>query len=396
MRKLQLLLFGFLLVFIFSCTSEDSSPDGETDSSSYSGGITNLSDGGGGSSGGGDQGSGQSNDSGLITAGEWNDLDNWNFWQQIINHEDFKSMPSYWKCYPQNRISVVVKNGKIPQPDVKVSLLKDDKSIWEAKTDNLGHANLWIGFFSNTYQVDLSKYKLKINDQPVFTQIKLEGVNKINVSIINNLNQVDIAFIVDATGSMSDELEFLKDDLQDVIQKVKSGNPALSIKTAAVFYRDKGDDYLVRHSGFTNNINTTHSFIEKQEAMGGGDFPEAVHDALKLSIEQLQWSSNAKARIAFLLLDAPPHHDQQVIDQLQKNIKQAAQKGIKLIPITASGIDKETEFLMRFFSMATSGTYVFITNDSGIGNDHLEPSVGEYEVEYLNNLMVRLIKKYTN
>jgi hypothetical protein len=37
---------------------------------------------------------------------------------------------------------------------------------------------------------------------------------------------------------------------------------------------------------------------------------------------------------------------------------------------------------------------VFITNDSGIGNDHLEPTVGEFKVEYLNDLMVRLINQY--
>ena len=50
---------------------------------------------------------------------------------------------------------------------------------------------------------------------------------------------------------------------------------------------------------------------------------------------------------------------------------------------------------MRNFSIATNGTYVFITNDSSVGNEHLEPSVGEYEVEYLKDLMVRLIKKYS-
>jgi len=394
MQKLQLLLFWFLLIFIFSCTTEDSSPDGETDSSSR--GLTTFD--GGSSGGGGGSGSGQGNDSGLITAGEWNDLDNWNFWQQIITHEDFKSMPSYWKFYPHNQIAVEVKNGDIPQPDVVVSISKNNKIIWKAKTDNLGRANLWISIFENSQQTNLKDYVLEVNGQKIATTIKKysEGINKINITSKNNFNQVDLAFIVDATGSMYDELEFLKDDLQDVIQKVKSGNPVLTIKTAAVFYRDKDDEYLVRHSGFTNNINTTHSFIEMQEANGGGDFPEAVHDALELAIEQLQWSSNAKSRIAFLLLDAPPHHDQQIIAQIQKHVKQAAQKGIKIIPITASGIDKETEFLMRFFSIATNGTYVFITNDSGIGNDHLEPSVGEYKVEYLNDLMVRLIKKYTH
>ena len=74
-------------------------------------------------------------------------------------------------------------------------------------------------------------------------------------------------------------------------------------------------------------------------------------------------------------------------------IETASKKGIKIIPITASGIDKETEFLMRYMAIATNGTYVFITNDSGIGNDHLVASVGDYQVEYLNKLMERLINE---
>jgi hypothetical protein len=44
--------------------------------------------------------------------------------------------------------------------------------------------------------------------------------------------------------------------------------------------------------------------------------------------------------------------------------------------------------------ISTNGTYVFVTDDSGVGNSHLEPSVGEYEVEFLNDLMVRLIDEY--
>ena len=58
-------------------------------------------------------------------------------------------------------------------------------------------------------------------------------------------------------------------------------------------------------------------------------------------------------------------------------------------------MDKNTEFMLRFFSIPTGGTYVFITNDSGVGNDHIAATVGEYQVEHLNDLMVRLINKYT-
>ena len=51
--------------------------------------------------------------------------------------------------------------------------------------------------------------------------------------------------------------------------------------------------------------------------------------------------------------------------------------------------------MLRFFANATGGTYVFLTDHSGVGNSHIEASVGEYEVEQLNNLLIRLIEYYT-
>jgi hypothetical protein len=78
--------------------------------------------------------------------------------------------------------------------------------------------------------------------------------------------------MVDATGSMGDELEFLKDDLANVIQRVKENNSSLNIYTSSVFYRDEGDDYVVRNSNFTDNLNTTLDFINNQSAGGGEIF----------------------------------------------------------------------------------------------------------------------------
>ena len=63
--------------------------------------------------------------------------------------------------------------------------------------------------------------------------------------------------------------------------------------------------------------------------------------------------------------------------------------------MAASGVDKNTEFMLRFFAIATGGTYVFLTNHSGVGLDHIAASVGDYEVEPLNSLIVRLIGEYT-
>ena len=70
---------------------------------------------------------------------------------------------------------------------------------------------------------------------------------------------------------------------------------------------------------------------------------------------------------------------------------QAAAQGIRIIPVAASGVDKGTEFLLRFIDISTGGTYSFLTDDSGIGNSHIEPTVGSYQVELLNDLLGRLV-----
>ena len=334
---------------------------------------------------------------GLVTAGEWNDLDNWDFYQKTLMKEPFKGFPDDWQMYTNHRIAVALTAKNKPAANATVTLFRNDTPIWTAKTDNLGRAELWVGAFQKEKELNPTLLRLKVNEQWVSTAtISETQVNRIALdeALPSPTNLVQIAFMVDATGSMGDELEFLKMDLKKVINEVQKTNTQLKISTATVFYRDEGDEYVVKHSPFTEDINQTTEFISQQRADGGGDFPEAVDKAL-VQLNQLQWQPEARTRIAFLVLDAPPHNKPAVISSIQYSVKTAAASGIKLIPVVASGIDKTTEFLMRFIAMYTNGTYVFITDHSGIGNKHLEPSVGEYQVEKLSDLMVRLIKKYS-
>lgn len=334
---------------------------------------------------------------GLVTAGEWNDLDNWDFYQKTLIKEPFKGFPDDWQMYTNHRIAVAITAKNKPAANATVTLFRNDTPIWTAKTDNLGRAELWVGAFQKEKELNPTLLRLKVNEQWVSTAaISETQVNRIALdeTLPSPTNLVQIAFMVDATGSMGDELEFLKMDLKKVINEVQKTNTQLKISTGTVFYRDEGDEYVVKHSPFTEDINQTTEFISQQRADGGGDFPEAVDKAL-VQLNQLQWQPEARTRIAFLVLDAPPHNKPAVISSIQYSVKTAAASGIKLIPVVASGIDKTTEFLMRFIAMYTNGTYVFITDHSGIGNKHLEPSVGEYQVEKLSDLMVRLIKKYS-
>lgn len=393
MRMNKINCFAALItILIIGCTKTSgikTSGDIFTGGESYVPGTSN--------SGGGD--SGVASQPGVITAGEWNDLEHWDFWNNILLDSSYSKMPGYWGFYHAHRIAVNISgtNG-LPVTDALVQLKANGTTLCTAKTDNKGNCELWPDLFKSTADVNFSGLQLCINNgNKIVNGIKPyeQGINKIILPDANTAsNKIEISFVVDATGSMGDELEYLKTELYDVISRIKNDNPAAALSTASVFYRDAGDAYLTKASDFTNDIAGTINFIKDQNADGGGDFPEAVHAALDKAVNDLQWSASAKTRILFLILDAPPHYEPAILQSLHNSISAADEKGIKIIPVTASGIDKETEFLMRFMAISTNGTYVFITNDSGIGNDHLIPTVGDYDVEFLNNLMVRLVDKY--
>lgn len=341
--------------------------------------------------------------SGLLTAGEWNDLEHWKFWTNIINDNDYSGKMSYWKFYPQQLVAVKVVDGNdIGVANVPVTLLNGKQVEFTTKTDNEGYAYCWINLFhdKNQNQNDLW---LIVDGVVISGQLKISSREnrKLNINTVVDKDAkhpkttADIAFIVDATGSMSDEIRFLKSDLNYIIDRAKFESN-IGLRTAALFYRDVGDNYLTRHDDFTDNVARTQEFVSRQSANGGGDYPEAVHTALEASLQNLSWDEGARARIAFLILDAPAHYEEDIIKSLQNSIRLFAKKGIKLIPVAASGVDKETEFMLRFFDLATGGTYVFLTDDSGIGNSHIKATVGNYQVESLAELMIRLIKKYVD
>ena len=338
---------------------------------------------------------------GQLTAGENNDLTKWKEWKSELKKNDYIKAKKNWQFNLTNRYAVVVKN-KNDQPiaNAKVQLINAKKEIlWIARTDNSGHAELWKNIFDENNTDEKLKIQVQYEGEKYFIKKPkpFKKTNRLTIDAVCNIsNKVEIMFAVDATGSMGDEIRYLKTELQDVIQRVQSSDNELDVRLGAVFYRDEGDAYLTRETPLDSDIQQTVDFIKNQNARGGGDYPEAVDAALDVAINNQNWSEDAVARIVFLVLDAPPHMQDKNIQSLQNSIRLAAEKGIKIIPVTASGINRTTEYITKCMALATNGTYVFITDHSGIGSDHLEPSTSDFKVEFLNDLLVRLIGEFTD
>jgi hypothetical protein len=339
--------------------------------------------------------------SGVLTAGEINDFSKWELWKDIVKSE-LSSLVNLWKIAPKGRyVLQLMSTSGLPLVDAKVKLLnKSNGLLFQARTDNTGKAELWA-----TIELDSSKINEKLNIEVLYngkTEVIKNakpfnsGINYLKLeSACQQINNVDIAFVVDATGSMGDEINFLKAELNEVIFQSKEISTTLNFNFASVFYRDNGDEYLTRTMNFSRILSESISFITDQRAGGGGDYEEAVEVGLDSAINKLSWSTEARARILFLILDAPPHNTPEIRTKLQKLMREAAEKGIRIVPLVASGINKPTEYLMRCMALATNGTYVFLTDHSGVGGSHIKPTTDKYDVELLSELMVRVLKSYT-
>lgn len=344
--------------------------------------------------------------SGVMTAGRWSDLENWD--QYLRTYRDNSAIRGSWASNLRGkRISVELRYGNSSAASgIPLRILSaDGKIVWQSTTDNRGLCDFWIEPFNKTEPDKKAKYRLQYKIRSSVESSTWIDLGKVSAGLGSELfsinkktttpaKAVDIAFIVDATGSMGDEINYLKRELMDVMINAQSMLPCGEIRLGTVFYRDKGDSYTSKFSPFTSRVEDAIEFIQDQQAGGGGDYPEAVDAGMSEGLYHLNWSSKAHAKLAFLILDAPPHDEKKA--EIEKLSKEYALKGIKIIPIAASGINKPTEFLLKQLAILTGGEYIYITDDSGVGNSHIKPSGVKSNVDLLKNHLKDVIIKYAS
>lgn len=334
---------------------------------------------------------------GLLTAGVWNDNDNWGFFTNLVKTGTI-TFPSY--CTPTtNRLKVELKNNSNEViRNAKVELISTNNNVvWTSITDKNGIAYL---FFNDNTSADTitvtnngnsQDFDIALEEHQSDTQDPIGTVSQeVQLTIDDSstdYKKMEIMFIVDTTGSMGDEMLFLQSEFTGIAKEIGTQDTTYSVN----FYRDTGDEYVTKCFDFTDNIDELQTILNSQSAEGGGDEPEAVAKILDETIVQKQWGDDT-VKLAFLIFDAPPHDDTK--NTLENAMKIASKKGIRLIPVVSSNTNRDTEIFARTLSIATNGTYVFLTSDSGIGGEHLEPIIGDYKVEKLYDIIIRIINDY--
>ncbi len=168
---------------------------------------------------------------------------------------------------------------------------------------------------------------------------------------------IDLAFVLDTTGSMSEEIAGVLDTLRTVAGG--AGQLGASVRVAIVEYKDHGDPFVTRVHPFTGDLDAFRRQVSDIRASGGGDMPEDVNAGLDAAMNKLDWNPGAVARLAFLIGDAPPQHyrDEPGYDA---SARLAARRGIQVFTIAASGMDGYGQLVWRQVAQFTGGTNMFV------------------------------------
>jgi Mg-chelatase subunit ChlD len=329
----------------------------------------------------------------------------------VDDNADFGEYLAYRARWPQlnkrelavqQRVRLDVQDTRgQPVPDAQVKVYAAGRStagkplpLW-ARTDAAGRA--WLmpqpDMAGDLFEVQVQHHNTNATvmwrrGQKDVLQVRLDSAKA-------SPAQLDLAFLIDATGSMADEIDKLKRSMQSVADQIAQLPSKPDLCFALVAYRDKGDAFFVRGADFTSDLAAFQRNLAQLQAGGGGDYPEALSEALHTAVHRLSWRGDGTARMVVLVADAPPHLDYGA-PHYDHDVRGALARGIKIFGVGASGLDPQGEYIFRQAAQFTGGRFVFLTYQdasrasSGPGRETVH-DVGNYSVQTLDKLVVKLV-----
>jgi Mg-chelatase subunit ChlD len=301
----------------------------------------------------------------------------------------------------QERYLLEVNDGQghgVPDAEVAVQAA-NGASSW-LRTDAAGKA--WI--HPDAFDTARSRfYDVTVRQGSKQTSAVLQRGQKSSVEVrlasarLPQQAKLDLVFLVDATGSMGDEIDKLKSSLRSITAEVARLPSHPDLCLGLVAYRDRGDAFFVRSHDLSNDVNAFQGVLNALQAGGGGDEPEAMNEALHEAVHHISWRGEQTTRLVVLVADAPPHLDYGG-PQYDDDMQVALGKGIKIMSVGASGLNPQGEYIQRQIAQYTGGRFIFLTYAdaahpaSGAGRETVH-DVRNYSVQTLDRLIVRLVRE---
>ncbi len=333
--------------------------------------------------------------SGLLTAGDYDDLLNAQLYRDyasdfLQNQRGNLDLPDI-DVTDAITIKVQDRNGE-PLRGATVALSTDGQTMFRLTTSAAGTVRLFPEFDALPQDLKVSVTgRGAMVQQLTYDELMSRSESGPVVVTLGEPNrkatEFDLMLVIDTTGSMGDELRYLQAELKDIVASIEESHPDLSTRIGLTLYRDVGDKYVVREFDFTSNIEELQANLAAQRANGGGDYPEAMDQALETAMAQSWRDDSIKAMM--LVADAPPTDEK--IGKAWDQAILARPKGVHIVPVAASGVGPKAEYIMRAMAALTQSRYIFLTDDSGVGNPHAEPDVDCYVVTRLDTMVKRVL-----
>lgn len=177
---------------------------------------------------------------------------------------------------------------------------------------------------------------------------------------------IDVVFVLDTTGSMGGLIEGAKQKIWSIANEIAQTQPAPKVRMGLIGYRDRGDDYIVRETQLTEDLDTIYADLMKFQARGGGDTPESVNEALYTAVERFDWSDDENAlKLIYLVGDAPPKMNYQDDVKYHASCKFAMEKGIFINTIQCGSMHN-TRPIWEEIAQLANGSYAAIQQDGGV------------------------------
>jgi Mg-chelatase subunit ChlD len=178
--------------------------------------------------------------------------------------------------------------------------------------------------------------------------------------------RVEVCFVLDTTGSMGGLIEGAKQKIWSIANEMINAQPTPELKLGLIGYRDRGDEYVMKSFGLTDDIDAIYGHLREFQAGGGGDTPESVNEALAEAIHKMPWSSDSKVlKIIFLVGDAPPHMDYPNSPKYPDLCREAAKKDL-IINTIQCGEMTETKPIWQEIAKLAEGSYVGISQSGNV------------------------------
>ncbi|NJO91006.1 MAG: VWA domain-containing protein [Chloroflexia bacterium] len=144
----------------------------------------------------------------------------------------------------------------------------------------------------------------EITDGQMFTVSSNSDIPDTIISLIqNNIPEgSDLVFLIDKSGSMSNDLFYVKQDLNRIIDSLPQ-----NVRISAAAYSDNICEIYWYHSmqRFTKDFDEVRHFINAIYAEGGCSAGESVYDAIYKTVSELNWESSTENAL-IIIGDEPP------------------------------------------------------------------------------------------